>query len=110
MSKKSKYIDLLSISGRQTFYQSKEWKALRLVVLTKNPYCESCLKLGLKTLAKDVDHITDIKDEPTRCLDLSNLQGLCRPCHSTKTMKSNMFFNVNPKFTSSQKKWEYIIK
>lgn len=106
----SKYIDLKTVEGRQQFYKTPEWRAIRLVVLATNPYCVECLKLGLKTLATDVDHVTDIKDEPTRCLDISNLQGLCRPCHSTKTMKSNMFFAVNPKFTSSQRKWEYIIK
>ena len=108
--RKTRYIDLKTVEGRQLFYMSREWKAIRSVVFAINPYCEECLKLGFKTLAQDVDHIIDIKDEPTRCLDISNLQGLCRPCHSTKTMKSNMFFTVNPKYTSAQKKWGYIIK
>lgn len=108
--KRSKYIDLTTVEGRQKFYQSKEWRAIRLVVLTNNPYCEECLKKDLKVIAVDVDHIIDIKDEPTRFMDLTNLQGLCKSCHSTKTMKSNMFYTVNVKFTSNQKKWGYITK
>ena len=106
----SKYIDITTVEGRQQFYKTPQWRAIRLLVLATNPYCVECLKLGLKTLATDVDHIIDIKDEPTRFMDLNNLQGLCKPCHSAKTMKSQMFFTVNAKFTSSHKKWGYIIK
>lgn len=107
---KTRYIDLKTVEGRAQFYKSREWRAMRLVVLSINPYCESCLKSGVKTIATEVDHIIDIKDEPTCCLDITNLQGLCKSCHSTKTIKSNMFYTVNAKFTSSQKKWEYIKK
>jgi 5-methylcytosine-specific restriction protein A len=105
---KSKYIDLSTVEGRQQFYKTKEWNSIRLIVLANNPYCEECLKLGVKTIATDVDHIIDIKDAPERFMDMANLQGLCRPCHSTKTMKSQMHITVNAKFTSSQRKWGYI--
>lgn len=108
--RKSKYIDITTVEGRQQFYQSKEWRAIRLVVLTNNPYCEECLKNGIKTIATDVDHVIDIKDEPTRCLDITNLQGLCKSCHSTKTMKSQMYHTVNTKYKSAQLKWGYIFK
>ena len=105
--KKSKYIDLRTPEGRQQFYQSKEWRAIRLVALTRNPYCVVCLTKGITTLGTEIDHVQDIKDAPERCLDITNLQNMCKPCHSSKTMKSNMYGAIHTKFESAQKKWNF---
>ena len=107
--KKSKCIDLKTPEGRQQFYQTKEWRAMRNHVLTFQPYCQECLKNGVTTLGNEVDHIIDIKDDPTKCLDIGNLQVLCKSCHSKKTMLSNMYGAIHTKYTSKHKKWGYII-
>lgn len=61
------------------FYQSKEWKAVRLIVLQSNPFCVMCEKPA--TL---VDHIIPIRSGGAK-LDVSKLQGLCVACHNKKT-------------------------
>lgn len=63
----------------KTFYQSKEWQAVRLIVLQSNPFCVMCDKP-----ATVVDHIIEIEDGGAR-LDLKNLQGLCAYHHANKT-------------------------
>lgn len=103
----TKYIDLTTIEGRQQFYQTKEWRAIRLVALSLNPYCVECAKNGSITLGTEVDHIIDIKDAPERFMDLENLQVLCKSCHGKKTIQSNMFKTVNVKFNPSHKKWNF---
>ncbi|MGA6536930.1 HNH endonuclease signature motif containing protein [Stenotrophomonas sp. NPDC101269] len=40
---------------------------------------------GRTTAASHVDH----RDGDSRNNDLSNLQGLCRPCHSAKTARED---------------------
>lgn len=74
---------------RHKFYLSKEWRATREIILSKQPLCVKCLENNTSTPATDVDHIIDIKINPKLCLTLSNLQPLCHSCHASKTMKSN---------------------
>lgn len=99
------YIDLTTPEGRQKFYQSKEWRTLRMVVLTNHPYCVECEKLGVYERATEVDHIVDIKDDYLKCLDITNLQSLCKSCHSKKTYQiSNGFKKTSWKVVN--KKWK----
>lgn len=63
------------------FYQSKEWKKLRLYKLSINPLCESCLKNNLYINATDVHHIDDVFNHYDKRLDLDNLTALCKSCH-----------------------------
>ena len=77
----------ISYSYRQKFYQTKEWKSLREFKIRVNPICEMCLEFDIIEPAAEIDHIVPIKRDPTRCLDINNLQSLCKPCHSRKTMK-----------------------
>lgn len=86
------YIDLTTLQGRQKFYQSKEWRAIRMVVLINQPYCVECEKTGIYERATEVDHIVDIKDDRNRCLDTTNLQSLCKKCHSKKTYQTSYWF------------------
>ena len=104
--RKSKYIDLKTREGRQQFYQTKEWRSMRLYILTTYPYCANCLSKGLTTLGNEVDHIIDLKDAPERCLDITNLQVLCKPCHSEKTYQENNN-SIHPVFTPKHKKWNF---
>lgn len=67
-------------------YHSKAWKTLRAKHLRKEPYCRDCMDNGSRTPATDVDHIIPHKGDPRLFFDDSNLQSLCKPCHSRKTI------------------------
>ena len=60
------------------------WRKLRAWFLSQYPLCEDCEREGRVTAASHVDHrIAKAKggtDDPR------NLAGLCRPCHSRKTV------------------------
>lgn len=60
----------------------KKWRKLRGLVLHRNPLCKSC-----GAPAKEVDHIIPLKDGGTN--QMSNLQALCKSCHSRKTGREN---------------------
>lgn len=66
----------------------RRWQKLRLMHLRAQPLCAECLNHGLVTLASEVDHILPKRhggdDSDT------NLQSLCKPCHSRKTMREKM--------------------
>ena len=79
------YSNFQEYEERQAFYNSKEWKSTREIVLRNEPFCVICKKEDKLTPAVDVDHIIDIKDEPEKRLLLTNLQPLCKKCHSFKT-------------------------
>ncbi|MGA6183373.1 HNH endonuclease signature motif containing protein [Stenotrophomonas sp. NPDC077421] len=64
---------------------STYWLRLRAVVLSQSPLCVACMAEGRTTAASHVDH----RDGDSRNNDLSNLQGLCRPCHSAKTARED---------------------
>ena len=59
-------------------------QTLRAQVLTDNPLCVSCAKLGRATIATEVDHITALVNDGTNGRD--NMQGLCAQCHADKTL------------------------
>ena len=67
------------------FYDTPEWKALRLAHLSASPWCVYCLELDYRKPAEHVDHIVTIRRDPSKRLDPANLQSLCVSCHSVKT-------------------------
>ena len=67
------------------FYQSIQWRRLRQYHITRNPLCALCAQEGLTVVADVVDHIEEIRDNPSRKLDAGNLQSLCHSCHNNKT-------------------------
>ncbi len=71
----------------------RDWQRLRRLVLSEEPLCRECQKRGRVTLAVEVDHIVPIRKAPERRLDQTNLQGLCKPCHSRKTAREDGGFN-----------------
>ena len=73
------------------------WKAIRAQHLAKHPLCVHCEEVGLVTAAAEVDHIDgdDSNNAP------SNLQGLCKRHHSSKTCRENGGFG-NRKRTGSR--------
>ena len=58
-------------------------QAIRKHVLAASPLCVMCKASGRVTLATEVDHIVALvnggEDGPR------NMQGLCQPCHQSKT-------------------------
>jgi 5-methylcytosine-specific restriction protein A len=54
-------------------------------VIREQPFCVECIKLGLRVLTSDVDHIEPHRGDPRLFWSRGNLQGLCRPCHTRKT-------------------------
>ena len=70
---------------KRLFKTGKEpWERIRKLVLNKEPLCRQCKKEGRVTAAVDVDHINGsaVKKED---YELTNLQPLCKSCHSRKT-------------------------
>lgn len=70
---------------RHAFYCSKEWLALRAVVLASQPLCEDCTAVGRATPATEVHHRTRVAIDSTLALDFDNVVGLCCSCHSKRT-------------------------
>ncbi|MEV2286710.1 HNH endonuclease signature motif containing protein [Paenibacillus larvae] len=68
------------------FYNSREWRALRVKALERDyGLCRECLREHKITFAVVVDHIKPIKQFWHLRLELSNLQALCLKCHNRKT-------------------------
>lgn len=57
----------------------RRWQRLRLMVLSRDPICVKC-----NSPSEEVDHIIP---KPNGDDSMDNLQGLCKSCHSSKTMK-----------------------
>jgi len=61
---------------------NKAWQDIRKEVLEYNPYCEC------GNIATEVDHIVAIRNGGDN--DPSNLQAMCKSCHSRKTLSEVM--------------------
>ena len=70
----------------QVFYNSKQWRALRLRYITRHPLCECdiCVKSGLPKDGYVVDHITP-RHEGGAPYDEANLQTMAESCHNRKS-------------------------
>ncbi len=84
------------INDRHKFYRSIEWRSLRLLKLSQKPLCEICLKSGRVVEATEVHHIVDLKDSPSKSLDIVNLQSLCAHCHGRITANKKNTIVVTP--------------
>ena len=61
------------------------WREMSKRFLEANIWCARCLLQDSKTLAKVSDHIIPVSHRPQLKHDPTNLQPLCKPCHSVKT-------------------------
>ena len=71
-------------SEHQKLYNTAKWDRLRRLQLSKQPWCEECLRANIYTPATDVDHIEPHRGDPIKFYT-GKLQSLCTPCHSRKT-------------------------
>lgn len=67
------------------FYASREWKELRLAVLSAQRACRLCGHSPLTGAVLHVDHIKPRSLWPELSLDISNLQVLCAKCNMAKS-------------------------
>ncbi|MGN0484891.1 MAG: HNH endonuclease [Lachnospiraceae bacterium] len=78
-------------TGIHSFYNSPEWKQLRLQVLRSDKYeCQICKRKGKYTRATTVHHVNYVKTHPELALEKfytwkgkqkRNLISLCHECH-----------------------------
>jgi 5-methylcytosine-specific restriction enzyme A len=75
-------------AGRE-LYRTKRWQRLRAKVLRDADYL--CVQDGKRescgVVATEVDHITPHRGNPNLFWNRSNLQAMCRSCHSQKTAR-----------------------
>ena len=68
----------------KNIYSSARWTKLSKQYRRHNPLCAHCEARGIFTPVYLVDHIIEIADGG-EIWDIDNLEGLCVPCHNTKT-------------------------
>ena len=61
------------------------WRKLRASILQAEPLCRRCAAEGRTRAAEEVHHQQPIAEAPARRLDPTNLEPLCKPCHSAET-------------------------
>lgn len=73
-------------NGGDSFFESREWKALRYKALVLHgAACQCCGATRHDGVKMHVDHIKPRSKFPRLQLDLSNLQVLCEPCNVGKS-------------------------
>lgn len=73
--------------NKASFYASTPWIRLKTYKLTINPLCERCKKKDLIVPAEEVHHIEEISKAPELALEITNLESLCKKCHSKESYK-----------------------
>lgn len=71
-------------AGQTERVWGSRWVKLRREVLTDEPLCRSCKKMGFVSLATEVDHIVPLWMGGKE-FERDNLQPICRECHIIKT-------------------------
>lgn len=62
----------------------RQWRRIRQLYLHQNPLCEQCQAEGRLTAGQEVHHILPLGRGGTN--DFTNLQTLCKPCHSKQSI------------------------
>lgn len=66
-------------------YKTAFWRQLRIIQLTRQPLCQSCLTRGIVTQAEHVDHVFPWARIGRHAFRHNVFQSLCHECHSVKT-------------------------
>ncbi len=83
-----KFYKKISPTPYHKFYETKDW--MNLSAKVKKIYGRNCMKCGTKDSIIHTDHIVPRSLDPSRELDIHNLQVLCEFCN---TEKSNLNCN-----------------
>lgn len=65
------------------WYKTSAWQKLRRKVLARDPLCKFCAKKGIVTAGNTVDHIKPHRGKMELFFEITNLQTLCKSCHSS---------------------------
>ena len=68
-------------------HYDRRWRKIRALYLSKHPLCHDCEEAGRLIPATEVHHILPIQDGGKD--NDENLMGLCKSCHSRRTMEEN---------------------
>jgi len=82
--------------------KSRRWPALRQQALRRDGF--RCVQCGFRT-GLEVDHVVPVRDAPERAFDLTNLQVLCKRCHSKKTKREMGL----PELDGERLKWRLLL-
>ncbi len=97
------------------FYQSKEWRELRLIAIERDNYeCRHCREQGNLTTRNtinkygrktkmEVNHIKPLRTHPHLALVLDNLEYLCIDCHNIADGKDKHLVKSKKKFFSPER-------
>ncbi|KKM86810.1 hypothetical protein LCGC14_1275310 [marine sediment metagenome] len=81
---------------------TRRWRdRLSPMFLRSNPLCAQCERDGRQAFATEVHHVAPVSEEPERAFDESNLEALCKPCHSRMTIRESG--SANPGATKAGK-------
>lgn len=73
---------------RARFYRSRAWKGVRAIQLAREPLCQRCLRDHRRAVpAAAVHHVLSIEERPDLALVVSNLESICKACHSAHHAK-----------------------
>jgi 5-methylcytosine-specific restriction endonuclease McrA len=99
-----------SEAERQKFYGSKEWRTLRVYILYRDKTCKKCSLEESPVMAEEIDHIIPIRERPDLRLDPSNLQALCKRCHSVKSYNEVLkgAWERSTNLKPLNKKWKFL--
>ena len=89
----------MKINLTESKYKTKQWKAFRLSILSRDEYtCQECKRKGKRTTANTVHHIEMGNEELFYVKD--NLISVCAECH-------NSFHDRNiDELTDAGKRWQ----
>jgi 5-methylcytosine-specific restriction protein A len=76
-----------TISAKDGFYVSKQWRAIRNTHIREFPLCASCMEKGIVKEGKVVDHVLPRRTHPHLELEPTNLKTMCHSCHNSKSGK-----------------------
>lgn len=71
-------------------YSTKAWDRLRKAKLVRNPLCEDCFAHGRIVEAEHVHHIDEVSEGGKFLPAMSELQSLCKSCHSRHHFNKNI--------------------
>ena len=77
----------MSTDHKWEHHGGQKWRKFARKFLWKNPLCARCRLSKRDEPATDADHILPARKYPALAFETSNLQPLCRPCHSYKSVK-----------------------
>lgn len=82
---------------------TKRWQAVRKLAKDRDGW--KCVECGARGRL-EVDHIKPVRTHPELSYELTNLQSLCRKCHSRKTRIEIGLGKIDPE----KEKWRDLLK